>query len=117
MPDLPSAAEKEIARGTVAVYKEYLGRGPTHARAEVNEHSVMITLEDSMTQAERTLVERDDADTVREIRRKFQAAMRDEIRALAEKCTGRKSIAFLSDHDTLHDIAVEIVVFSRESPG
>ena len=105
--------EREISRGIVAIYKEYLGRGPTSARTELTEHTAITTLSDALTKAEHSLIERGDGPTVRDMRRKFQAAMRADITTLVEEVTGRKTASFLSDHDTEKDVAVEIVVFEE----
>jgi uncharacterized protein YbcI len=104
--------EKEIARGVVTIYKEYLGRGPTEARTELTEHSAITTLQHSLTKAEQSLITAGDAPAVREIRRKFQEAMRDDITDLVERVTGRPTASFLSYHDTVNDVAVEMVVFA-----
>jgi uncharacterized protein YbcI len=107
----PASPAKTIARGIVSIYKEYLGRGPTSARATIGDEFVTILCEDGLTKAEKQLVERGDADVVREIRRKFQIAMSADIKRLVEQTTGRKSRALLSDHDVEQDIAIETVVF------
>ena len=106
------AAEREISRGIVAIYKEYLGRGPTSARSEVTPHTSITTLSDSLTKAERSLIDRGEGESVREMRRKFQLAMRKDITAVVEGVTGRPAASFLSDHDTETDVAVEVVVFA-----
>jgi uncharacterized protein YbcI len=107
------SAEREISRGVVAIYKEYLGRGPTFARTEITDHTAVTTLTDALTKAERSLIERGESPTVREMRRKFQLAMRKDITALVEEVTGRTTASFLSDHDTDHDVAIEVVVFAE----
>ena len=106
--------EKEISRGVTAIYKDYLGRGPTHSSTTLSDECSTTTLRDSMTRAERSLVNGGEAETVREMRRKFQLAMRDEIIAVVEGVTGRRCAAFLSDHNADEDIGVEIVVFETE---
>jgi uncharacterized protein YbcI len=108
----PHSPEKEIARGVVSIYKEHLGRGPTTARTELTDHVAITTLQDSLTRAEQSLIAAGEASTVRAIRRKFQEAMRPEITALVEQVTGRSTASFLSDHDTVKDYAVEMVVFA-----
>ena len=109
-----SSPQKEISRGVVAIYKDYLGRGPTTARTSISDDAAVTTLQDSFTKAERSLVESGEAETVREMRRKFQCAMREDITTLVERVTGRECVAFLSDHDTKTDVAVEMVVFASE---
>ena len=106
------SAEREISRGIVAIYKEYLGRGPTSARTEITDHTAITTLTDALTKAERSLIDKGESTTVREMRRKFQLAMRRDITALVERVTGRTADSFLSDQDTENDVAVEVVVFA-----
>lgn len=106
--------EKQVSRGITAIYKDFLGRGPTHTKTVLSDDCALTTLTDSLTRAERVLVESGEADTVREMRRKFQFAMREEITACVEAATNRKCAAFLSDHDPLTDVAVEMVVFATD---
>jgi uncharacterized protein YbcI len=110
-------AEREISRGVVSIYKEYLGRGPTSARTEVTDHTAITTLSNALTKAERSLILRGESATVREMRRKFQLAMRKDITTLVEETTGRRASAFLSDHDTEKDVAIEVVVFAEAVDG
>lgn len=109
-----ASAQKQISRGVVAIYEDYLGRGPTTARTTITDSAAITTLMDSLTKAETSLVDGGEAGTVREMRRKFQLAMREEITTLVEDVTGRKAASFLSDHDTGPDVAVEMVVFAPE---
>ena len=111
----PLNERREISRGIVAIYKDYVGRGPTTARTSINDDHVTTLCAGGLTKAERKLVASGDDETVREIRRKFQGAMRGEIVALVERVMSRESRAFLSDHDVITDVAVETVVFS-DSP-
>ena len=106
--------EKAISHGITAIYKEYLGKGADRAQTLISNRMAVTTLNDSMTKAELTLVDEGEAETVREMRRKFQFAMRTDITTLVEGITGREGGCFLSDHDTVHDIAVEMVVFKPE---
>lgn len=105
---------KEITRGVVAIYKDYLGRGPTTARTVIAGDHVSTICEDGLTQAERRLVEGGEADCVRSIRRTFQVAMRDDILALVAGVTGRTPRTLLSDHDPVADIMVETVILEPE---
>ncbi len=51
------------------------------------------------------------------MRRRFQTAMSKDTRALIEETTGRRTVAFLSDHNVVDDIAIETVVFEGREPG
>jgi uncharacterized protein YbcI len=99
----------------VAIYKDYLGRGPTKAYTKVHEDMVITVLQDSLTKAEQKLQDSGRGETVRGLRRTFQEAMRDEIVALVEKATERKVACMLSDHNPSPDYAVEVLVLDRAS--
>lgn len=103
--------EREISRGIVAIYKEYLGRGPTRAQTTITDSFVVTVLSDSLTKVEQRLAVEDDDETVRSIRRKFQSAMSHDIIELVERATNRKAGVFLSDHDVPTDTAIEFVTF------
>jgi uncharacterized protein YbcI len=117
MPHDPSTSTdspaKAISRGTVAIYKEYLGRGPAGAHTTITDEFVTVVLEKGLTRAEQHLVASGEHEAVRSIRRKFQTAMASDIRHLVEAVTGRQSASLLSDHDVDIDIAVETVVFEK----
>jgi len=113
MPHEADSMRRAINRGVVAIYKDYLGRGPTDAWTEISDGSTMTTVAGSLTKAERTLVAEGKNETVREMRRHFQDTMRMAIVDLVETATGRESEAFLSDHNPESDIAVEVVLFKK----
>jgi len=102
----------------VALLKRYTGRGPTHARAFIDNGLVVVLLQDTMTQAERTLVDEHEKDAVKQLRRTFQGAFRDDAIGLVERTTGGKVVAFLSDHAVDPDYAIEVFVLDSDSmPG
>lgn len=67
-----------------------------------------------MLKAERVLVENGAADTVCDVRRTFQAAMRSDLIAVVEEYTGRKVAAFMSDNHIEPDMAVEVFALEPE---
>ena len=107
--------QREISRGMVAIYKEYLGRGPTKAQTTITEDFAVTILTDALTKVEQRLSVEGKDETVRSIRREFQAAMSRDITRLVEGVTGRKAGAFLSDHDIGTDTAIEFVAFENLS--
>jgi uncharacterized protein YbcI len=104
---------REISRGMVQLFKEYVGRGPTDAQVFISADVVLVLLRDTLTRAEKTLAERDRAALVREVRRGFQGAMREQAIAMVQEQTGHRVIAFLSDHSVYPDYAAEIFVLGR----
>jgi uncharacterized protein YbcI len=101
---------RDLSRAMVALYKEYVGRGPTQARAYVEEDLIAVVLQDTMTTAERTLAQEDEEDLVRGVRRVFQGKFREDAVEIVERLTGRDVKAFLSDHAIDPDVAVEVFV-------
>src|SRR5215210_6928751 len=91
---VPEGIAAEISRGTVGIYKEHLGRGPTKARTSIRDDTVAIVLQDSLTKAEIKLRGGDRSKAVRFIRREFQEAMRDELVALVETKLHREVVCF-----------------------
>ena len=101
---------RDLSRAMVALFKEYVGRGPTHARAYVEGDLVAIVLQDTMITAEKTLAEEGEEDLVRGVRRVFQGKFREDAVEIVEKLTGRTVKAFLSDHAIDPDVAIEAFV-------
>jgi uncharacterized protein YbcI len=123
MPDSPNAPvvpgthvgslSAAISNAVVGLLHDYTGRGPTHARTTIGPDTIVVTLRDSLTKAERTLAERGQALEVLAMRRAFQNTMRDDLIAAVERLTGRTVEAFLSDNLHEPDVAVEIFLMSR----
>jgi uncharacterized protein YbcI len=101
---------RDISRAMVALFKEATGRGPGRARTYIEDGLVVTVLHDTMTKAERTLKEEQHADQIRSLRRLFQGTFRGEAIEVVERLTGRKVLAFLSDHAVDPDYAVEAFV-------
>ena len=113
---------REISRGMVGLFKEFVGRGPTDAHTFINDGLVTVLLRDTLTVAEKTLADGERAALVREVRRGFQGAMREKAVELVQEQTGCKVEAFLSDNSVFPDYAVEVFVLDRpladdESPA
>lgn len=94
MPKPPAKQQGEllaaISNKVVAIYADHIGRGPTKARSYLNDSVVTCLLEDTLTRAERKLVESGRKDAVLEVRATFQETMRSELTAAIEELTGRR---------------------------
>src|SRR5436190_14736753 len=101
---------RDISRALVALFKESTGRGPNRARTYVQDGLVVTILYDTMTKAEQTLKDENKEETVRNLRRIFQGTFRDDAIEVVERLTGRKVLAFLSDHAVDPDYAIEAFV-------
>jgi len=108
------SASRDISRAMVALYKEYVGRGPTHARTVIDDNLVVVLLEDTMIKAEKTLAAEGEEDLVRGVRHVFQGKFRKDANSIVERAVGRKVKAFLSDHAIEPDVACEVFVLEGE---
>ena len=102
----------EISKEMVRLYKEQFGRGPTKARAAwAGPDTLVCTLEDTLTPAERNLLRLGENERLRETRMFFQYASVAEFCEPVERLTGRKVRAFISGIDAEVDgFAVEMFV-------
>ena len=106
----------EISNAMVGLYKAAFGRGPTKARAQFAEHdTLLVTLESTLTIAERNLVAMGEHRGLREARLFLSDALEDRMRAIVEQAIGRKTLAFVSAIDTARDVTIK--VFTLEPAG
>ena len=123
MPDSPAASvapdakssgtlSAAISNAVVGLLHDYTGRGPTRARTTIGADTIVVTLRDSLTKAERTLADRGQATEVLAMRRAFQDTMRNDLVNAIESLTGRTVEAFLSDNLHEPDVAVEIFLMT-----
>jgi uncharacterized protein YbcI len=106
-PQSPVLAD--ISREMVRLYKEQFGRGPTKTRTNfAGSDIVIVTLEDSLTPAERRLAEMGEHQRLRDTRLYFQHATERQFRDVIERLLDRKVRAFISGIDTHKDVSSEI---------
>jgi uncharacterized protein YbcI len=103
----PSA---KIATSVVQVLHSYTGRGPTKAKATINQDLVTVLLADTLTSGERTLVDSGRANRVIGLRHDYQLVMRDDLVGIVETELDRKVIAFMSQNHIDPDLAIEVFV-------
>jgi uncharacterized protein YbcI len=90
-----------ISAEMVRLYKEQFGRGPTKARTNWSGRDMLVvSLEDTLTPAERTLLSLGEDARLRETRMLFQYSYVREFCEPVERATGRKVRAFISGIDT-----------------
>ncbi|MDX6696750.1 MAG: hypothetical protein QOE65_147 [Solirubrobacteraceae bacterium] len=108
----------ELSNEMVRLYKQQLGRGPTKTRSNfAGRDAVLCTLEDSMTPAERSLVQMGEHQRLRDTRMFFQYASRKEFVEATERVMGRKVRAFVSGIDTETDVSCELFYFEPLEDG
>ena len=106
----------EVSNTMVRLYKELFGRGPTKARSALaGPDTLVCTLEDSLTPAERNMAKAGEHQRLRELRLYFQYAGEEDFIDAIEQITDRKVRAFVSGMDVQRDVATE--VFYLEAAG
>jgi uncharacterized protein YbcI len=106
----------EISNAIIRVFKDQFGRGPKSARSYWNgSDGVTVVLEDTLTSAERRLVELGEHQRLRDLRLFFQYASIRDLITPVEEATGRKVRAFTSGTDTKVDgLSVETFLLHPE---
>jgi uncharacterized protein YbcI len=105
----------DISNAVVRLVSEYTGRGPTKARTHIQEDLITVVLRDTLTKGERSLVAASNTDVVLASRKAYQNAMKTDLIAAVERCSGRTVIAFLSENHIDPDIAIESFVLQSSS--
>jgi uncharacterized protein YbcI len=98
----------------VGIHAEYLGRGPATASTFYHGNTIVTTMHDALTKAEKVLAHRGRADDVTEIRGLLHQEMEGDFRAAVERLTGRKVLALLSGHHLEPDVVAVIFVVDGE---
>ena len=95
---LDGRALAEIANGLVGLHRRYYGRGATKAQAyQVNDDLILVELTDPYLTVERTLLDRGQADAVRQTRLTFQQTMFAEFVLVIQTICGRRVTSYLTE--------------------
>lgn len=107
----------EISNMVVAVYADYLGRGPTKARTYASDGVVTCLLEDTLTRAEQSLIQSGRESAVLEVRNSLQETMREELVKAMEKLTELRVKAMISGTQLDPDVTTQVFVLDETGRG
>jgi uncharacterized protein YbcI len=79
----------EVSNAIVRLFTEFYGRGPVKAKTYLVDDFVFTVLEETLTVAERTLVNAGQEELVRTFRLAFQTEMHDTFVGAVEQVLGR----------------------------
>jgi uncharacterized protein YbcI len=113
---IDGAVRSAISQAIVRIHAERYGKGATQAKTYVWDDLVVTVLRDVLTVAERTLIDADRPDAVRDVRLTFQSSLEQTFRAEVERLTGRRVHSFMSQVDPANGVGVEVFVLEPE-PG
>jgi len=114
---IDGAVRSAISQAIVRIHAEHYGKGATQAKTYVWDDLVVTVLRDVLTVAERTLVEVDRPDTVRQVRGTFQISLERTFRDAVERLTGRRVRSFMSQVDPANGLGVEVFVLEPCADG
>jgi uncharacterized protein YbcI len=108
----------QISNEMVGLYKQMFGRGPTRTRTNfAGPDTIVTTLENSLTPAERNMVAMGEHQRLRDTRMFFQYSCEKEFREIVERITARRVRAFVSGIDTRRDVSSEVFYLEPLAPA
>lgn len=111
-PDEPLTGEKLLAAVTEAMvgfHQRYHHREPVTAKTMLlGDDLLACVLGGVYTDVEKTMIELQRGTIVQETRNEFQNAMQDRFIKAVENLSGRRVLAFISNHHVGPDIEIEL---------
>jgi uncharacterized protein YbcI len=112
------AATQEISREVLAsvaneivrLKAQYYGKGPTEAKAYLNDNVLVVVLKGGLTTVERTLLEGGDGALVRQVRLRFQEIMEANFVDAVQRLTEYNVASYMSQIVFDPDYAFEFFV-------
>ena len=105
-------ANGTLATAIVQRYRDRFGRGPTEAKAVIQDDFALVILGSAQTEVERSLVAGGERDSVELLRRQVRQMAAPDFCALTEEIVGRKVTAMLGDHNA--EANTTVLVFLLE---
>lgn len=109
-----SSMTAEVSNAMVGLKKKFYGRGPTKAKAFINDNYVFCVLDGGLTQNEKTLLDAGEARLVRSYRLRFQEVMAEPTTEAVERITGRKVLTYNSQIMFDPTVVVEMFILDGE---
>jgi uncharacterized protein YbcI len=103
-----------VANEIVRLKAQYYGKGPTEAKAYMNDDVLVVVLRGGLTTVERTLLDADDEDLVRQVRLRFQQVMEQSFIDAVQRLTGQKVLTYMSQIVFDPDFCFEFFVLSGD---
>jgi uncharacterized protein YbcI len=121
-PGSTGQVRQQLADALVRWHREKYGRGPSKARAHVEDTYALVLFREVGTTMESCLAAHGHSELVERMQRVVRRTHAIELAALVSHTIGREVEAVLSDHDTEHDLTALVFVFPqaaalRDAPG
>jgi uncharacterized protein YbcI len=110
-----STLNGDLATAIVQRYRDLFGRGPTEARAVIEDNFALVILGSAQTDVERNLVAGGELESVEFLRRQVRKMAETEFCGVAEEITGRKVVGMLGDHSAVANTTVLVFLFEHDT--
>jgi uncharacterized protein YbcI len=104
-----------LATTIVQRYRDRFGRGPTEAKAVIQDDFALVILRSAQTEVERSLVAGGELDAVELLRRQVRQMAAAEFCAVTEEIVGRKVLTMLGDHSATANTTVLVFLLEPRS--
>lgn len=94
--EISREALASVANEIVRLKAQYYGKGPTEAKAFLNDETLVVVLKGGLTTVERTLLQAGDAGLVRQVRLRFQEVMEANFVDAVQRLTGQNVASYMS---------------------
>ena len=102
-----------VTAAMVALHQRYYGRRPVTARSQLMGDDVLACVMGGVyTEVEQTMIEIQRSAVVQETRSAFQQTMQHRFIDDVQRLTGRRVLAFISNHHVGPDIEIELFVLA-----
>jgi len=106
-----------VANDIVRLKAQYYGKGPTEAKAYMNDDVLVVVLRGGLTTVEKTLLEADEQALVRQVRLRFQQVMEQNFIDAVHRATHQKVLSYMSQIVFDPDFCFEFFVLSEDRHG
>ena len=105
-----------VSASMSALHERYYGRAPANVKSRMmGEDLLACVLGGVYTDVEKTMIELERSAVVQETRSAFQSAMQHKFIAEIERLSGRRVLAFISNHHVGPDLEIELFVLATPS--
>jgi uncharacterized protein YbcI len=106
---------KAVTDAMIALHQRYHHRTPVTARSQLLGGDLLAcVLGGVYTDVEKTLIELEQMTVVQETRSEFQSAMQHKFIDEVERLSGRRVLAFISNHNVGPDLEIELFMLAQD---
>jgi uncharacterized protein YbcI len=105
-----------VSAAMSTLHERYYGRAPANAKSRMmGDDLLACVLGGVYNDVEKTMIELERSAIVQETRSAFQSAMQQKFIAEVERLSGRRVLAFISNHHVGPDLEIELFVLATPS--